>query len=275
MVVTPVKLKARPPATDDKAMLAPLDVVSVKRTSRTEELGIVGTEGVVIDIRRHGSDPLYAVVVRGRELPALLGTNDLAATGERAHVVEEPRALPVRKPRDDIRWEVYEIFDPEVDRPLADVSRAEARAHHHRLLAMTGHRISELRKLADSAGIELDGSEGSLQAFNDWFAANVEPDPERPDQARGRWLSVAQDLALYLGDLMMERHPHLHWKLLEGGKRNISYQRTVLVGYRKAHPRYNTDLDYGLGQYANALARGERDQHDFFVAMLRWTDEYA
>lgn len=157
MVVTPVKLKARPPATDDKAMLAPLDVVSVKRTSRTEELGIVGTEGVVIDIRRHGSDPLYAVVVRGRELPALLGTNDLAATGERAHVVEEPRARPVRKPRDDIRWEAYEIFDPEVDRPLADVSRAEARAHHHRLLAMTDHWISELRKLADSAGIELDG----------------------------------------------------------------------------------------------------------------------
>lgn len=172
-------------------------------------------------------------------------------------------------------WDDYEIFDPQVERPLAELTRAEARAHYELVMDSKDDRIRELKKLAAAAGIELDGSEKALQAFNDWFIENVEPDPVSPDQARGRWFSVTHDLSLYLADLILAKHPHLHWTLLEGGKRDLSYQRPVLVGFRNAHPTYAVDLDYALTQYANGLARGEHEEPDLFVQLLRWPDKVA
>jgi hypothetical protein len=56
-------------------------------------------------------------------------------------------------------WDAYEIFDPQVEHPLAEVTPAEARAHFKLVLETKEHRVQELRKLARAAGIELDGSE--------------------------------------------------------------------------------------------------------------------
>jgi hypothetical protein len=172
-------------------------------------------------------------------------------------------------------WDDYEIFDPQVERPLAELTRGEARAHYARVMDSKDHRIQELKKLASAAGVDLDGTENALQAFNDWFVKNIEPNPENPDQARGRWFSVAHDLSLYLADLMIAKYPHLHWRLHERGKRNLSYQRPVLVGFRNAHPTYSVDLDYALTEYANGLARGDHEEPDLFVQLLRWPDKVA
>ncbi len=172
-------------------------------------------------------------------------------------------------------WDDYEIFDPQVECPLAEVTPAEARAHFKLVMETKEHRVDELKKLARAAGIELDDTEEALQRFNDWFAMYVKPDPDRPEQARGRWLSVCHDLSLYLADLILARHPHLHWKLGAGGKRDLSYQRPVIVGFRNAHPTYNTDIDFALTQYAGGLVRREQEDRDFFVRLLRWPDTVA
>lgn len=173
-------------------------------------------------------------------------------------------------------WDDYEIFDPQVDRPLAEVTPAEARAYYALVMETKEHRVAELKKLARAARIELDDSEEALHRFNDWFVMYVKPDPDRPEQARGRWLSVCHDLALYLADMIIARHPHLHWELQRtGGKRDLSYQRPVLVGYRNAHPTYTTDLDFALTQYAGGLVRREQDDRDLFVQILRWSDKVA
>ena len=171
-------------------------------------------------------------------------------------------------------WGDYEIFDPQVEHPLAEVTPAEARAHFKLVLETKEHRVQELRKLARAAGIELDGSEETLQRFNDWFAMYVKPDPDNPEHARGRWLSVCHDLSLFLADLIIAKHHHLQWKL-EGAKRDISYQRPVLVGFRNAHPTYGVDLYFALTQYAGALVRREQEDRDFFVQLLRWPDTVA
>ena len=46
----------------------------------------------------------------------------------------------------------YEIFDPRVERPLAEVTPAEARAHFKLVMETKEHRVDELKKLARSAG---------------------------------------------------------------------------------------------------------------------------
>jgi hypothetical protein len=60
-----------------------------------------------------------------------------------------------------VDWKVYEIYDPEVDKPLAEVSRREARRHFERLMADREQRIAELRKLVAAAGIDLDDTDES------------------------------------------------------------------------------------------------------------------
>jgi hypothetical protein len=173
------------------------------------------------------------------------------------------------------RWDEYEIFDPQVDRPLAELTPAEARAHYALVMETKDQRVDELKNLARAARIELDDSEEALQRFNDWFVMDVKPDPDRPEQAGGRWLSVCHDLSLYLADLIMARHPHLHWKLQKTGKRDLSYQRPVLVGFRNAHPTYTVDLYFALTQYAGGLVRREQEDRDFFVQLLRWPNTVA
>lgn len=171
-------------------------------------------------------------------------------------------------------WDDYEVFDPQVDRPLHEVSRPEARAHFDLVLSTKEQRIEELRRLGRAIGVDLDGRADALQSFNDWFAAHVEPDPDRPGRARGRWLSVCHDLALYIGDRWIAEYPHLHWTLHTGGRRNVSYQRPVIAGFPDA-PRYTVDLDYALGGYAGDVAWGTARDGDFFIALLRSVDEDA
>ena len=79
-------------------------------------------------------------------------------------------------------WEDYEIFDPQVERPLAEVTPAEARAHYALVMETKDQRMAELKKLARAARIELDDSEEALQRFNDWFVTYVKPD--RTDRRR-------------------------------------------------------------------------------------------
>jgi hypothetical protein len=61
-------------------------------------------------------------------------------------------------------WDDYEIFDPQVDRPLAEVTPAEARAHYALVVDTKEQRVAELKKLARAARIELDDSEETLHA---------------------------------------------------------------------------------------------------------------
>jgi hypothetical protein len=174
-----------------------------------------------------------------------------------------------------IDWEQYILFDPEVDRPLAELSAREARRHYDRLIEAKAERIAALKGLVARAGIELDGSDESIQRLNDWFRANVEPDPRFPDRPRGRWFSVTQDIALYFGELLIAQFPHLRWELGKGGKRDISFQRPVIVGFTKAHPSYDVDMDWALGQYAYEIVRGEPVDDDQFLGMLRSAAEFA
>jgi hypothetical protein len=168
-----------------------------------------------------------------------------------------------------VNWDDYEPFDPGVGQPLHELPRSEARAVYERMMAAKPERIEMLKGLLAVNGIDLDGTDEAVQAMNDWFRAELEPNPRDPGEPARLWSGVAYDIGLYLGDLLIERAPALEWRFFDKGKRDLSYQHPVIMGFDVPNPKYNVDLPWAVRMYAygllNDAAEGEEDT---FVSMV-------
>ena len=142
-----------------------------------------------------------------------------------------------------IDWDGYEIYGPGVAEPLGTLTRVEARRAYERCMQTKPARKDMLRRLLKASGVGLDTSDAAIQDLNDWFYMNIEPDEERPGELPAVWLSVVHDVALFLGDVMIERHPNLRWEFFVWGKRNVSYQRHVIMGFGTEDPKFKTNVD--------------------------------
>ena len=103
--------------------------------------------------------------------------------------------------------------------------RAEARQAFDRLMRAKPARIDMLRRLLKANAVRLDGTDAAIQDLNDWFYVNVEPDPRNPGRLLPDWYSVVNDIGLFLGDVLIERHPNLRWEVFTRGKKNVSSVR--------------------------------------------------
>jgi len=142
-----------------------------------------------------------------------------------------------------VDWNGYEIYHPGVSAPLQTLPRAEARQAYERLMQAKPARIGMLRQLLKANGVELDSSDAAIQDLNDWFYVNVEPDPDNPGRLLPDWYSIANDIGLFLGDVMIERHPNLLWEFFAWGMKNVSYQRPVIMGFSTEDPKFHTNID--------------------------------
>lgn len=143
-----------------------------------------------------------------------------------------------------VDWGGYEPDVMTVSGPLEQVSRAEARREFDRVMQTRATRIAGLRRLLASNGVALGDDEGSVQALNDWYSSHVEPDPRRPPgHLRPPWYSVSHDIALFLGELILARHPNLRWEFVTGGRRGIDYQQHVIMGFRSEKARFRTSMN--------------------------------
>lgn len=79
-----------------------------------------------------------------------------------------------------------------------------------------------------------------------------------------------RDIALWLGDVLIARHPQLRWVLCTHGKaqRNVSYQRPVIMGFSVPNPRYNVDYDWRVVIYGRGLLGETNTWEDAFVSFL-------
>lgn len=142
-----------------------------------------------------------------------------------------------------IDWTDYEINDPGAADPPDRLGRAEAERLFRRRMDAKGARIAMLGRLLKANGVELGTDDSSIQKLNDWFSASVEADPQRPGQPTPAWQSVAHDVSLFLGEVMIERHPQLHWEFFTWGKTNVAYQRAVIMGLSTEDPTLHTSID--------------------------------
>jgi hypothetical protein len=168
-------------------------------------------------------------------------------------------------------WTDYKPFDPGIRQPLHEVSRRDAKAAYERLMAAKEERIAQLDRLLRANGLRLDDSDEGIARLNDWFRSEVEPDPNDPNRLRPLWYAVVNDLALFLGDVIISRAPMLHWAFFDGGARDAAFQRHVLMGFtRVANPKFNVDIDLQLAALGTRIVKGKRGVGDEFKA---WIDK--
>lgn len=142
-----------------------------------------------------------------------------------------------------IDWNGYQLYHPGVHAPLDTLPRAAARQAFERLMQAKSARVEMLRQLLKANGVELNTSDAAIQDLNDWFYANVQPDPDDPGRLLPDWYSVVNDIALFLGEVMIERNPNLHWEFFTWGRKNVSYQRHVIMGFSTEDPKFRTNID--------------------------------
>jgi hypothetical protein len=153
-----------------------------------------------------------------------------------------------------VEWDGYKTYDPGYSSPLNTLPRTEARRAFARRMEQKSTRIELLRKLLEANGVKLSTTEPGLQDLNDWFVPSVEPDGDHPGHLTSDWSSVAHDVSLFLGDVMIERCPGLHWEFYTGGKKDVSFQRHVIMGFTQVpNPKYNVDIDRRVTTYANRI----------------------
>jgi hypothetical protein len=153
-----------------------------------------------------------------------------------------------------VDWDGYEIYHPGVSAPLATLPRTEARRAFFKVMAEKAARIEMLGRLLAANGVELSGTDAGIQDLNDWFVANVEADPDNPGRLLPDWSSVVNDVALFLGDVIIQRCPDLRWEFYTGGKKNVSYQRHVIMGFSQvSNPKVNLDIDRRLAAYGHQI----------------------
>jgi hypothetical protein len=118
-------------------------------------------------------------------------------------------------------------------------------------------RIEMLRRLLEANGVELGIADPGIQDLNDWFRANVQADPDTPGRLLPEWYSVINDVALFLGDVIIGRCPGLRWEFYTGGKKDVSYQRHVIMGFSQVpNPKYNLDIDSAVAAYGHRIVAG-------------------
>jgi hypothetical protein len=167
-------------------------------------------------------------------------------------------------------WDEYEVYHPGVFGPLNTLPRSQAHRAFISLMEAKSERIEMLRRLLRAAGFELSNTDSAIQDLNDWFRANVEADPGKPGRLLAEWYSVVNDVALFLGDVIIERCPRLHWEFFVWGKKNVSYQRPVIMGFSKvANPKYNMDIDMVVAAYAHRIVASRGSIPSYGRVMVR------
>jgi hypothetical protein len=147
-----------------------------------------------------------------------------------------------------VEWGLYLPYVPTHSEPYRELTRRQAKEEFESVMAARAHRIACLGELVGANGITLEGTEECV----------------------GR--------CLFIGELIIERHPHLHWVLDTHYKTSPSYQKHIIRGFTNvANKWYNLEPDGGSFAHAARVVtqvEGPRDRV-FFVHILKLADMYA
>jgi hypothetical protein len=158
-----------------------------------------------------------------------------------------------------IDWYGYEFSNPGVIGPLNILPRSEARRAFDRWMDEKRERLEMLdHLLRANSGDALTNTDDGIQLLNEWFLVNVEPDPNQSGRLLPEWYSVVNDVARFLGEVIIERCPTLRWEFYTAGKKEAAYQRHVIMGFsRVPNPKFNLDIDRNVANYAHRIVASQ------------------
>jgi hypothetical protein len=151
----------------------------------------------------------------------------------------------------------------------SDLPRALARAEYRHLMAARPERRTALTELLALNGVVLSDDDEGVAALDAWFVDNVELSDTEAERLRSIWYAMAVDMGLFMGDLAIRQSPGLHWEFFTWGKRNVLYQRAVIMGFSQIEfPRYGADLIAVIAGYGLRVASGSREGPGRLVKMM-------
>lgn len=163
-----------------------------------------------------------------------------------------------------------EPFELAPGEPLHEVDRATARRFFDDLMAARERRKAALEELLAINGASISTDDVGLQRLDDWYAGNVEASADERGRLAPRWYAVGLDIGLYLGDAVIERSPGVRWELFTAGRRDVSYQRPVLLGFKGVeNPNHNVDPEVVVGGHGRRIVAGGPEPADVFVGAVR------
>jgi hypothetical protein len=170
-----------------------------------------------------------------------------------------------------VHWSNYPLWRSGLRVPPAEAPRAEARAEFARVMASKDERIDRLRELLIANDSDLDASDHGIQRLNDWFASDVEPSEERPGFLTSRWYSVSHDIAMFLGDVMIDRNPELSWSMHRWAPSSASFQRAVLTGFKlKGRETHQCeDIEVAVTTYGHRLIASRGSARTYAPVLVR------
>ena len=157
----------------------------------------------------------------------------------------------------------YAIFDPKVERPLHELPRPEARAAYDWFMKSIPVRVEELKSLVARDGVHLNGTPSCLIALDEWlFAQLQESYLQGMTEPSPFFYSLSNDIGMYLGESLIADSSNLRWEFYLKGKKALSYQRPVIMGFKVKNQNYNVDFDDAICRYLHRVLRtGEWEGH--------------
>ncbi|WCT06015.1 hypothetical protein [Rhodococcus qingshengii] len=181
-----------------------------------------------------------------------------------------------------MNWIGYEPYTPIGSGPSASLNRETALLRYNDCIHSKSERIDQLYSLVHANGETIDMSDEGVNTFESWFRKECERDPLDETRPSLNWISVTIDSATFLGELLIERNPHLFWKFNIADNYNsevVSYQSAVIAGFKNGIPsgaewidsefEYIFDPDDRVGRFSFSLAkRGTDTWPNFFAKQI-------
>ena len=169
----------------------------------------------------------------------------------------------------------YEVHKPPSDYDVRAMPKEEIRRYRDWYVRAISERLRALEgAVRADAGFEAwraDATAESLPMLGRWFATQVATRPRTAEELaalkRGlpypidipaveltdRTFSLAEDIGMYVSEVLRQSIPTLRWDVQLGDKRNVDYGRPILVGSGRV-PFCPTQV---LTTFAYGLSRGK------------------
>ena len=161
----------------------------------------------------------------------------------------------------------YCIFDPKINKPLHELTRAEAIEAYEWFMSQRNNRLKMLKLYLKEKNIFLNQDMKSLEELHSFFYNEIikEGIKEYPSSYI---FSLCNDIGIYISEMIINKTESVKWNFFKWGKTNIAYHRPVLMGFNTRNRRYSVDIDLILCHYAHRLCHGGKKEENMFSKLV-------
>lgn len=158
----------------------------------------------------------------------------------------------------------YEVFKPKLSKPCNLATRREAQDAYDWYIASIPERIEILKDFVAECGYPVSEGRDFLPVLNDFYFGVCSEiiGQEKPGPLE---FSLASDINMLLGDLLVRKFETLDWAFHTFGKSDVNYQWPVIMGFSNMkNKKYSREFFQPIGAYAIRIIRGKPKEDDLF-----------